>query len=208
MQQDPLVDARIRAERYWNVDGLSEIAMGIWVLLMVSCHYGIWHTARGSLGRVVLVLVFSIGLPAALFLTGPVLVAVRRRFTYRRTGFVAYRKGDRRSWILGAALAAVIALVLLLLMRAGANWVATLFLLQGLIPGALTIYFGRLVRLIRFQVLGVVYVALGVGIALAEPGLIQGMTIFWAGIGAVHILSGGLTFRRYVRLNPHVAEAQ
>lgn len=208
MQQDPLLDAHIRTERYWNVDGLSEIAMGIWVLLFALCHYGISQTASGSLGRVVLVLVFAVGLPAALVLSGPLLVAVRRRFTYRRTGFVAHRQVDRRSWIAGAALAVSLALVLLILMAVDANWVAGLFVLQGLIPGALMIYFGRLVRLLRFQLIGVIYMVFGIGVALAEPGLSQGMTIFWAGIGAVNLLSGGVTFWRYVRLHPHVAEAQ
>ncbi len=209
MQQDPLVDAQIRSARYWNVDGLSEIAQGIWVLLIALCLYGMAHTSRGSLGRVISVLVFAFGLPAALFLSRRVLVAVRRRFTYRRTGFVEYRP-DRRALVFGAglAIAGAIVLLLLILMARGMNWIPYLFVLQGLVPGVLTIYLGRLLGLIRFQVTGAVYIVLGAAVALAAPGLTEGMMAFWSGIGVLYLLSGGLTFWRYTRLHPNVAEAR
>ncbi len=181
--------------------------VGIWVLLVSLLLYGIRQTPRGSLGRVIVVLLFSVGLPAALLLSGRLLVAIRRRFTYRRTGFIAHRE-DRRSWMFGAALALAIALLLVGLMATGVHWVAYLFVLQGLVPGGLMIYFGRLVRLIRFQVIGVVYAALGVSVAVAGPGLTEGMIVFWAGMGAVHLFAGGVTLWRYVRLHPNVAEAQ
>lgn len=208
MQQDPLLDAHIRSQRYWNVDGLTDIATGTWVLLMALCLYAISQTPRGSAGRLIAVLVFAFVLPLVLFFTGRVVVAVRRRFTYRRTGFVEYRPLDRRAWLAGLALVAVLAVLLLALMFSGLNWAATLFVLQGAVPGACSIYFGRLVGLARFQVIGLIYIAAGITVALVDPGLHEGMTIFWGSMGAVHVLAGLVTLWRYLRLNPTIAEAR
>lgn len=82
-----------------------------------------------------------------------------------------------------------------------------LFGVQGLVPGGLLFYFGHLVRLVRFQIIGGLFAAFGLVVALAEPGLIPGMTIFWTGIGTLFLLSGGLTYWRYIRQHPTVAEA-
>lgn len=204
--QDPLLDAQIRSARYWNVDGLNEIAIGLQVLLVPFSLYGVAHTSRGSLGRLAAVLVVAAGLPAAIFLSGRAVIAVRRRFTYRRTGFVEYRR-DGRPWAFGVGLALALLVLFLGLKSATANWVIWLFALQGVVPGGLTLYFGRLVRLVRLQVIGVVCAVFGIAIALAAPGLVQGMAIFWSGMGAVYLLSGGVTFWRYVREHPALAEA-
>lgn len=208
MHQDPLLDAHIRAQRYWNVDGLSEIAIGLVALLVSACVYWTVQTARGSLARVLIVLAFAVGVPALMLVSGRVLVAIRRRFTYPRTGFVAYQRSPRPVWLAGGAIAVALTLVILPLRAGGTDWVTYLLVLQGVVPGALTLYFGRLVGLLRFQVIGVCYALWGVAVAMAGPGLDQGMIVFWAGIGAVFLLSGGLTFWRYVRLNPRAAQAQ
>jgi hypothetical protein len=205
--QDPLLDAHIRAARYWNVDGLTDIAVGVWVLLVALCQYGIARTARGSTGRTLVVLVFAFGLPAALLCSNRLIIAVRRRFTYRRTGFITYRR-DRRAWALGVALAVAVGLALVVLMATGANWAVYLFALQGLVPGAALIYLGRVVRLVRFQAVGVIYVVTGIAVALADPGLMPGMIFFWTTMGFVHLLGGLVTLWQYVRLHPHLAEAQ
>ena len=205
--QDPLLDAHIRNARYWNVDGLTEIAIGLQVLLVPLYLYGVAQTARGSFGRVVVVLALVLGLPAASLFSGRVLVAVRRRFTYPRSGFVKYRQ-DWRPWVFGLGLSLALLLVLLALKSMTANWVAWLLALQGVVPGALTFYLGHLVRLVRLQFVGALCAVLGVAVALAGAGLVQGMTIFWLGIGALYLLSGGVTFWRYVRAHPVAAEAQ
>lgn len=206
-QPDPLLDAGVRSARYWNVDGLSEIAVGLQVLLVPAFLYGVARTSRGSAGRVFVVLAFALGLPAAMFLSRRVVIAIRRRTTYPRTGFVTYRH-ERAPWAFGVALALALLALLLALRWSSPNWVTYLFLLQGLVPGALTIYFGRIVRVIRFQVIGALCAIAGVAVALAEPGLTQGMALFWSGVGAIYLISGAITFRRYVRLYPIAAEAR
>jgi hypothetical protein len=77
----------------------------------------------------------------------------------------------------------------------------------GARAGWFLFYFGHLVRLVRFQIIGGLFAAFGLVVALAEPGLIPGMTIFWTGIGTLFLLSGGLTYWRYIRQHPTVAEA-
>lgn len=204
---DPLRDAHIRSARYWNVDGLSEIAIGLQVLLVPLYLYGVTHTSRGSFGRIVVVLALVLGLPAASFFSGRIVIAVRRRLTYPRTGFVEYRR-DARPWAFGLGLAVLLLVLLLGLRSATANWVAWLFVLQGVVPGVLTMYFGRLVRLVRLQAIGAICAVFGLVIALVDPGLVPGMTTFWSAIGALYLLSGGVTFWRYVREHPVAAEAQ
>lgn len=207
MQQDPLVDAQIRSARYWNVDGLTEIAVGLQALLVPLSLYGVAHTSRGSAGRVMAVLALPLGLAAAALLSRRVIVTIRRRTTYPRTGYVVYRH-QRSPWVFGVALSLALLLLFVALRTSTTNWVTYLFVLQGLVPGALTMYFGRIVGLIRFQVLGAAFALFGVAVALAEPALTQGMAVFWSGIGALYLASGALTFWRYMRMHPTAVEAQ
>jgi hypothetical protein len=208
MDDDPLRDARIRMARYWNIDGLAEAAIGLQVLIVPLFLYGLPRTARGSAGRTALVLAFAAGMPAASFLFRHLIQAIRRRTTYPRTGFVAYGS-DGKPWATAAGLGlALILLPALLILRSlTTNWVVWLFALQGLLPAASLIYLGHLVKLVRLQVLGALFAAFGIAVAAADPGLEQGMTIFWAGIGAIFLVSGGLTFWQYVRRHPKAGEA-
>jgi len=206
-RQDSLVDAHLRVARYWNVDGLADIAVGMWVIAVALGEYAIAQTPRGSTGRLIAVLAFAFGLPTALFFSNRLVVAIRRRFTYRRTGFVTYRR-DRRVWAVGAAVAVVVALALLMLVATGANWAVYLFALQGLVPGGALIYTGRLIGLARFQVVGAIYASAGVAVAVVNPDLVRGLIVFWTAMGAVHLLAGVITLWQYVRLHPSVAEAQ
>ena len=205
---DPLLDARIRMARYWNVDGLAEAAIGLQVLIVPLFLYGLPRTARGSPARTALVLAFAAGMPAASFLSRRLIQAIRRRTTYPRTGFVAYG-ADGRRWATAAgfALALILVPAFLILRSLTTNWVVWLFALQGLLPGASLIYLGHVVRLVRLQILGALFAAFGIALAVAGPGLEQGMTIFWAGIGALFLISGGLTYLQYIRRHPKATEA-
>jgi hypothetical protein len=203
---DPVLDAQRRSARYWNVDGLSELAVGLQVLLVPLFLYGVAGTSRGSAGRVAVVLGLAAGLPLAAFLSSRVIIAIRKRFTYPRTGFVAYRPATAQPWVFGTALAVGLLVLFLALRGLTANWVAWLFVVQGIVPGSLLVYFGRLVGLPRFEAIGAIYAVVGVALAVANPGLIRGMTIFWAAMGLVFILSGTWTLLRYYRAHPHAAE--
>lgn len=203
---DPVLDAHRRSARYWNVDGLSELAVGLQVLLVPLFLYGVAETSRGSAGRVAVVLALAAGLPLATLFSRRVVIAIRKRFTYPRTGFVAYRPAQPQAWVFGAALAVGLLALFLALRGLTANWVAWLFVVQGMVPGSLLVYFGRLVGLPRFEAIGALHAALGVALAVANPGLIRGMMIFWAAMGLVFILSGTWTLLRYYRAHPHAAE--
>ena len=205
---DPLLDARIRAARYWNIDGLAEAAIGLQVLIVPLFLYGLPRTARGSAGRTALVLAFAAGMPAASFFSRYLIQAIRRRTTYPRTGFVAYGTDGRPlATAAGFGLALILLPAFLILRSLTTDWVVWLFALQGLLPGGCLIYLGHVVRLIRLQVLGALFAAFGIAVAVAGPGLERGMTIFWAGIGALFLVSGGLTFWRYIHRHPKAAEA-
>lgn len=204
---DPLLDARIRVARYWHADGLAEAAIGLQVLIVPLFMYGLAHTAPGTAGRTAIVLAFVAGLPSAQLLSGRIIQAIRRRTTYPRTGFVTYRADQRpRAAAAGLALALILLPAVLILRNLTTNWVVWLFAFQGLLPGALLMYFGHLTRLIRLQVLGACFAALGTAVAIAAPGLEQGMTIFWSAIGALFLFSGGVTYWHYVRRHPLVTE--
>ena len=203
---DPVLDAQRRSARYWNVDGLSELAVGLQVLLVPLFLYGVAETSRGSAGRVAVVLALAAGLPLAALFSRRIVIAIRKRFTYPRTGFVTYRPAPAQAWLLGVALAVGLVALFLVLRGLTANWVAWLFVVQGIVPGSLLVYFGRVVGLPRFEAIGVIQALLGVALAVATPGLTRGMMIYWTVMGLVFILSGTWTLLRYYRAHPHAAE--
>src|SRR5690242_655678 len=110
---DPMREAERRLQRYWNVDGLHEIA--ITVMLALTSLWT-WASDLSELPRA-WKSAFSATVPLLLcggiFVEGWAIKAIRRRLTYPRAGFVEFRKPTRikrvRAVLLGSFVAAAIA---------------------------------------------------------------------------------------------------
>ena len=203
---DPLVNAERTARRYWNVDGLAEIYTGCFFLLVPLLNFLGQHAsiAAGWL---------ALGGLATLTWRGgqPVIIVLRRRLTYPRTGYVSFRRPRRGTGAPGIALILVALLAIFVFMALTTDWLGGLTAISGLAIGVLNIHLGRMMRLPRFYFLGGLSIAAGAVLGLAEPRFVIWFPIegaaevfaYLAGIiGAGYLITGGITLWKYLRENP------
>jgi uncharacterized membrane protein HdeD (DUF308 family) len=209
---DPLLEVRLRAQRYWYRDGLSEMVVGIvsllqggWILfnhLVNSKSFWYWP------GALICLLLIAV-IPVA-----RITAAIRERFTYPRSGYVDDGESVRKRRIrVGMALGILVIVVGSLALRyAGLRawdpdrWIQWLPAVGGLTLGAVSVYVWVRQGLPRFLVLGVLSIVLGVAVSNEYP-LKLAMAIWLAGNGCAWLCSGGLTLWNYVRTTPPSADA-
>ena len=194
-----------RTYRYWYEDGVSDIAAGS-VFLLVGLVFLI--QALAPAGRPAGISAF--GLPVVII--GGVLLArwavaaVKRRVTYPRTGFVAYRKasGSRR-WLAGV-IAAGMALLFTIFARREPVVLSWIPLLIGLIMGLGLISFAYRFKLGRYYVLAACSLLAGLAAALLTQDETAGSALYFGVLGLAMCLSGGLTLWDYLRRTQPPAE--
>lgn len=200
---DPLVDAQRAAGRYWNVDGIAEIYAGCLFLLVPVLTLCSAYLPYGNLW---FGLGFPVGLMGGIFAGRPVIAAIRRRLTYPRTGYVALRR--RPTDAAGVTLTLVVVAVIVFLVATKGNWSAGVYAATGLISGIFNLHLGRSMSLARFYFLGLVSIATGAVLAVADPPVSLGMSVLWGVLGVGCLITGGITLRRYLRANPVSPAAQ
>ncbi len=85
---DPIQDYTNRPKRYFNIDGLGEISIGVFIAAFPVCNWLATMTPTGYGLRLALLL-----LPILLVVWAPRgAEAVRKRVTYQRTGFAEQRR--------------------------------------------------------------------------------------------------------------------
>lgn len=205
---DALTDARSRVHRYWNVDGLHEIAISVLFLLTAAW---VWAGDMASLSRTwkgVLSVTFPLMLCGGIMAEGKVVKAIRMRLTYRRTGFVEFRQPSRRTRVWsGVAGCAVAVLLASFIARNGADWVETWWVPGlGALVGVFAGWLGWTQGPRRFLAVAAVSVAAGAAIGLAGYEMNAGMAIFYLVMGVTMLLSGGTALWQYLRIAPAPAE--
>jgi hypothetical protein len=193
-----LAQATQRSQRYWYEDGLAELATGV-LFLLIGLLFALEAGAAASWGQGL----SAIGLPLLLIggtaVVGWLIRRLKERFTYPRTGYVAYKRRQsaaRRWWLAGSA--AVVAAVAALLLARAPFSDAWLPALQGLIIGAFLLYLGHRLDLGRLYVLALLSALLGAAATLWVGEAIRGDALYFAGMGLVTLLSGALTLAVYL----------
>jgi hypothetical protein len=108
---DPLLEARIRAHRYWYRDGLSEIPLGIVQLLMSGSGFIGTLGNRTSSWFVPVYLIYTVLFVALAVFASRIMAAVRERITYPRSGYMRPRLSGwkRHALMLAAVTGALVA---------------------------------------------------------------------------------------------------
>ena len=197
-----------RPRLYYNIDGLGELgggvlSLGVALLLWLPAN-SVWHKISWFL---------FLGLALALRY---VIEAVKTHITYPRTGFVEYRRSERRrTSIISAVVAALIPAGLFLAIRR--HWDITAFAsLAGLVFAAAYAY--NIARAVRWKWVVVCAIALGsmaisffpaeVLAAMAHDSLVTHpvlaklggvMVVSFLTYGAMLLISGGISFWFYLR---------
>jgi hypothetical protein len=205
---DALLEAKGKVHRYWNVDGLHEIAIACIFLLTAGWVWASDISPAGSVWRAVLSVSFPIMLCGGIMGEKRVVAAIRQRLTFRRTGFVEFRKPSPRQRAVSAVfgVAVAIALTVIVAQRGTAALEEILApgmaALVGLFMGWLGFFHGPR----RFVAVAAASVAAGLAIAYARLDMSAGMAAYYAAMGAVLLGSGVFTLWQYLRTSREPAE--
>jgi hypothetical protein len=201
---DPNVIANRLLQRAHNRDGLPEIRIGLFFLMISGLSYAFVVLPKGTLGYGIAVLTFSFGLPVLFLGTKPLICWVRRQYLIQREGYVQYRPMDRKHLIiyieLGLTLAVLLAILALVLPPLGSWYVACVGILVGLSMAIC----GRLPRLVFA---GVLMALAGVPLAFIDIPVELGMAALFGFDGVVALLSGGVTLVHLLNQTPIGAES-
>lgn len=192
-----------RTAGYVFEDGIVEIYLGLLFVLIGLLFFveAVVKPALPSFSAIGLVLLALGG-----YWLGRWLVpAIKRRLTFPRTGFVAYRQlsGARRWMVMSIAVlvASVSAAVVtgLAARPMGLDWIP---LGDGLLAGAFLVYLGVQVGLRRFQFLAGFSGLAGAMIFLARLGSTVGSAAYFAAMGLALMVSGAFALWAYLQRAP------
>lgn len=184
-----------RSTQYWFDDGLVELLMGILFAVIGLLFW--WQTTAASFESAV---VGAIALPAIIIvgalLLGAALRWLKQRLVYPRTGYITYQKPTKKqrnlSWLLGAFVGVLVAVTVTQL---ALPQLTAAFIGAGIGIGLFMI--GYRIGLIRFHLLAVWSVAVGVVISFLGVVDTLAATLALGLIGLGLIVSGGVVFWRY-----------
>lgn len=188
-------------------DGLFEIALGLVLLAVGALLY--WQTIlpEGSLLNTFLTSGFVLVLVSAGFLINRIVRFFKRRVTYPRSGYVAFRKKEisprRRTatMIVAGVIGASSAALYSLSPAARTLWPAAC----GLLMALAVLIMANKIGLVRFFILAGVSAVIGLGLAAAGAGRTRGIGFYFALFGLAWLVSGGVALIVYLGRSPKPA---
>lgn len=207
MRNVDLTEIARRPQRYWNVDGLPELLMGVlWIVWG-----GAWllgeRIPRGALYNA-----FWMIVPALLALSGFATVWATRelkaRITFPRAGYVAFQEPTRSARIGVAAVVLMTAMILTATLIKTRNNAPAGQLATPILSVILSLAF--LVAAVRqhaphYVALAGVAVALGIALGTRSAGWESANWLF-VFIGAASAATGGARLALFIRSHPRPAE--
>lgn len=194
---DPVRQAEKQAQRYWYVDGLSEIAAG-GVILVIALYYAIlgWIPVADAAGWLMtvgqlLVLIVSAVLARAIVL------ALKERITYPRTGYVAMRRGSKPKRVLFGIVAAMLAAVFAMAITLSNSDLVRHWLIP-VSPGLFVAYLGYTNGLRRFYPMAVYTLIISVANTYLGLGPLFDSALFFLAFGLGWLFTGVWGLRSYL----------
>jgi MFS family permease len=195
-----------KALQYWWIDGLAELAFAL-EMIVISLYFVLVQQIHSEPWTVIAA---SVGMPAifltTFFLAGKLVLYVKEKITFPRTGYVRYPKrkaiSRKRRLVVGAVIGFVTAVAVNLsreFLGSNAQWiVVTLIMMMGMI------YIGYLVEVYRYYAIGVLIFLWG--IAMIWMTIPSGYEYAWlfGGIGLINLIFGLAVFLRYLKHYPKV----
>ena len=192
-----------RTVQYFYNDGLSEIAIGLLFLVLGGYIFGQTIVPEGSPLNAVFSVLLVLVIVSSGFLVNRILRFLKRRITYPRTGYVAYKKREpspKRRLAAGIVGGVIAALFTFLAIAPSVR--ALLPALNGLLLAFAVLLFANKVGLIRFYILSAASAVIGIAVTVAGVGDSKGISLYWGLFGATLIVSGLATLVAYLRKSP------
>src|SRR4051812_46395099 len=105
---EPITQAEAHVQRFWNVDGLHEIAVAILFGLIAGLQWTFEFSTLATTWKGVCAIAMFLAIGGFAWLERRVIQAIRTRFTYPRAGFVVFRKPRRNRQLIGGAVALLV----------------------------------------------------------------------------------------------------
>lgn len=189
-----------KTQRYWYVDGLSEIGAGVVIFLSGLFYLLVWRLplqeAKALLLGLGMPLLIIAGCVGVRWLVGQ----AKERITYPRTGYIEYRRPKSgRRWVVGLV--------------AGVISAGTTAILINFMPAVLERFIIAFTGVLVFFSLSLLSLRVGVwrlmgaGAAALAGGLAASwldlpyplnIALFLCAFGSAFLVSGGLTLRNYL----------
>jgi MFS family permease len=187
-------------------DGLAEIAIGLIFLLLGGYFFAQAVVPEGSALGSALSVLFVLVIVSSGFLVSRILRFLKRRITYPRTGYVAFKKKEQSpkrrvatmiiGGIIGGSLAALYGL---------SPSLKTLFpALNGILFAVAVLLIASKVGLTRFYILAAASAVIGFAVTAAGVGNIKGVSLYYGLFGAAVIISGLAFLAIYLRKSARV----
>lgn len=194
-----------KTHRAWFEDGIWEISFSLAILIIALYNWlAIWLDLETRL-EIWLPLLQIVVFLGAFLLVRWVVDRLKARFSFPRTGYVAFRResksGIGRRIVLGAGIGALVGATVVVAGLAS-NLRAVVPAVIGLVFGLTTGYLTWRFSLYRFAVIGILTLALGVALAFTAPDNEVGSAILISGFGVLLLLSGCIALWRYVKRYP------
>ncbi len=191
-----------RTQRYWYVDGLAEITVGL--LFVILCGYFLAQARINSLSfnHILANGVLLAALLLVVWLLREGLFAVKTRLTYPRTGYVAFPRQQHAPFWQRYGLAAFVAMLSVAAAVVASHSQAVPAwepFFAGIISGLAALAIAFRFRLLRLALLGCAMVVVGAAVAYLHPGEPLGWMLFSSINGLCFILSGAVTLVSYLR---------
>ncbi len=195
---DPFQQAEKQALRYWYVDGLSEIAAGL-ILLVIALYYLLlaWLPLDASAGWLATVGQLVV-LAVLVVLARLVVQALKERITYPRTGYIALRHGGLPRRAIVAALAVMFAAVFALAVGLSKNAFVRHWLVPPF-PALFVAFMGYTYGLRRFYLMAIYTLLISIASTFLGLGSIFDSAAFLAAFGMGWVVTGAFGLARYLR---------
>jgi hypothetical protein len=199
---DDLNQVAQRTRQYWFIDGLAELSLGGTFVILGLYFYLQSILPSASLILLTLQVGFVVLLFGLIFLSRYLVNKFKSDLTFPRTGYVSYKRASKKQRIISVSIAIIIAsfnIALFLSTPLSLNWIPAI---TGLIVGIVWLILAVRVGLIRFYLQSILSLLLGVGLSLARLETYQSLAIYYAVMGIVLLISGGVTLAKYLRQHP------
>ena len=186
--------------KYWYVDGLSEMAGGVLIVLIGLTYYLsslisniVVRSWMLGLGQPILIIIGSV-------LIGRVVKKIKETLTYPRTGYLSFRqqKSKKLNRILFIVILAIAVSVIVSFVTSNLSE-QVIPLVVAIFMAILIISIGYHNNVYRFYIIAVLTVGLGLIISIWYPKGVLPYVFMFVGSGSLWLISGGWVLASYLR---------
>ncbi|PKO10226.1 MAG: hypothetical protein CVU40_06425 [Chloroflexi bacterium HGW-Chloroflexi-2] len=209
MSEEIKIENIIRNTRkYWYVDGLSEIAVGLIIFFAGLTYWFVAQMENTAYKLVLLTLAQPVVMIVGSWLARKILPRIKDRVTYPRTGYLVFRKPVKKRRFHRILYVGLIAAVVGALVTIISSALSERFLpfLSSIFLAMVSIYIGYHTAVQRFYWIGLVMLGCGAFLSYLNFSGPLPYTLLFSGTGLIWIISGIITLILYLRKTQPLVE--